>query len=396
MIKILAVDDEEIIIRGLADMLGRNEDMTVEGALSAEDGLKMLKENAYDAVISDYRLPGMDGIQFLKILRKKHPKMPFVIFTAHGEEKLAIEALNNGADFYLEKNSNPGLIYKALSNEIRIAVACRRAEENHLAIGRKLKKIIEFLPDATFVIDKNMKVEIWNQAMETMTHIKKDEILGKQICRDMLPCLDNNARAVLNDLFLNGGIDINKCFNRSPERGNVFTKMTAPSLYGGRGADINMKVGPYYDENGVVAGAIGTIHDITDLNRSMEKTDEISLQYRHLFNNANDAIFLFQWRDDNKPGKIIDVNDFAISVLGYSREEFLNMEVLDFNDECCLRDVPGIAKQIIEKGRSSFDMIHVARDGRRFLGNVSTRLLTINGRRAGLSIVRYDLREGNQ
>ena len=57
----------------------------------------------YDAIISDYQIPDMDGIEFLKKVRSSGNSIPFIIFTGKGREEVVIEALNAGADFYLQK-----------------------------------------------------------------------------------------------------------------------------------------------------------------------------------------------------------------------------------------------------------------------------------------------------
>ena len=92
--------------------------------------------NRYDAIISDYQMPGTNGIDFLKSLRSKGNKMPFILFTGRGREEVVIEALNSGADFYLQKGGNPDAQFIELEHKVREAVGrigrsgrCRENEE---------------------------------------------------------------------------------------------------------------------------------------------------------------------------------------------------------------------------------------------------------------------------
>ena len=61
----------------------------------------------YEVIVSDYQMPGMNGIEFLKRLRSQLGHIPFILFTGRGREEVAIEALNCGADFYLQKGGDP-------------------------------------------------------------------------------------------------------------------------------------------------------------------------------------------------------------------------------------------------------------------------------------------------
>jgi DNA-binding response OmpR family regulator len=81
----------------------------------------MLQLHPYDVIVADYLMPEMDGIEFLKGLRASGCTIPFIIFTGKGREDVAIEALNSGADFYLQKGGNPRSQFAELGNMIRQA-----------------------------------------------------------------------------------------------------------------------------------------------------------------------------------------------------------------------------------------------------------------------------------
>ena len=86
--------------------LERFGDMKVQVSKSAKDSLAVLHDQTFDAIIVDYDMPEINGIEFLKILRSKGDVTPVIIFTGVGREYAAIEALNNGANFYLKKGED--------------------------------------------------------------------------------------------------------------------------------------------------------------------------------------------------------------------------------------------------------------------------------------------------
>ncbi len=128
MISVLYVDDEPDLLSLGKIFLERKGEFTVETAISGEAALSLLSENRYDAVVSDYQMPGIDGIALLKMIREKDPVIPFILFTGRGREEIVIQAINNGADFYLQKGGNPAAQYFELMSKITQAVGKRQVE----------------------------------------------------------------------------------------------------------------------------------------------------------------------------------------------------------------------------------------------------------------------------
>ena len=104
-------------------------DFRIETTGSAPEAIEKIQNTSYDAIVSDYQIPGMDGIVFLKEVRSRFGDIPFILFTGKGREEIAIEAINNGADFYLQKGGDPESQFAELAHKIRKAVERRRAIE---------------------------------------------------------------------------------------------------------------------------------------------------------------------------------------------------------------------------------------------------------------------------
>ena len=152
MISLLYVDDEPDLLDLCKLFLEREGDFSVVTVTSAKEGLRILTEGMIDAIVSDYQMPGIDGIDFLKQVRADFKDIPFILFTGKGREEVVIEAIENGADFYLQKGGEPVVQFTELANHIRHTVSRRRAEQEVLKSKKQVTDIIDFLPDATLAV----------------------------------------------------------------------------------------------------------------------------------------------------------------------------------------------------------------------------------------------------
>jgi len=128
-VRVLCIDDEPELLKIARLFLEKDGIFAVETLTSATEALEHLDTNQYDAIVADYAMPGMDGIAFLKALKAQGNTTPVIIFTGRGREEVVIEALNNGADFYLQKGGAPNAQFTELSKKIHYAVSRKRAEE---------------------------------------------------------------------------------------------------------------------------------------------------------------------------------------------------------------------------------------------------------------------------
>lgn len=119
IIRVLHVEDEVVDSELTQLFLKRKgHNFKITAVTSAEDALKMLEKDSFDAIISDYRMPGMNGAEFLEEVRKKGNKIPFIIFTGKGDEKVAMDAVNKGANRYLKKDEKPAVLFDTLARYI--------------------------------------------------------------------------------------------------------------------------------------------------------------------------------------------------------------------------------------------------------------------------------------
>lgn len=129
MYHVLYVDDEPILLAVAKLLLEETGEFSLTTVTSAVEALAIMHKVSYDAVVSDYQMPGMDGIRFLKDIRTIYEDLPFILFTGRGREDVVIEAINNGADAYLQKGGDPESEFAELSHTIKKAVARKRAAD---------------------------------------------------------------------------------------------------------------------------------------------------------------------------------------------------------------------------------------------------------------------------
>ncbi|PSQ10514.1 hypothetical protein BRC93_09280 [Halobacteriales archaeon QS_5_70_15] len=126
-IRVLHVDDDPAFVKLTARLLEREDDrLEVTGMTGAEAGLDAFEAEPFDCVVSDYDMPGRDGLAFLEAIRERDEAVPFVLFTGEGNERVAGEAISAGVTDYLQKGAGDDQ-YAVLANRVTNAVVAYRA-----------------------------------------------------------------------------------------------------------------------------------------------------------------------------------------------------------------------------------------------------------------------------
>lgn len=175
IIKILLVDDQEDLLEITRLFLEKGGDISVETSNSPIKALELVQEKKYDAIVSDYEMPKMDGIEFLKTIKKIGIEKPFIIFTGRSREDVVIEALNSGADFYLQKGSEPKIQFAELRNMIHQAVMRKRVEEALIQSETNYKTLVECTCDSIYMVDKNGRYLFLNSHHKDRLGITDDD-----------------------------------------------------------------------------------------------------------------------------------------------------------------------------------------------------------------------------
>jgi PAS domain S-box-containing protein/putative nucleotidyltransferase with HDIG domain len=155
----------------------------------------------------------------------------------------------------------------------------KRAEEARRESERRLADIIDFLPDATFAVDARGCVIAWNRAIEEMTGVPKEEMIGKGDYEYALPFY-GRRRPILIDFIFRWDEDIRKQYSFINKDGEILTTETSVPMVKGQARILWGKAAPLYDARGRIAGAIESIRDITERKEAEERLNEVVANMR--------------------------------------------------------------------------------------------------------------------
>lgn len=120
MIKILIADDHAIVRKGLRNIVDDDGQMQVVGeAKSGAELLNLVREISADVVILDISMPGRNGLETLKDIKRERPSLPVIILSIHPEDQYAVRALKAGAAGYMTKESAPEELVEAIKKACR-------------------------------------------------------------------------------------------------------------------------------------------------------------------------------------------------------------------------------------------------------------------------------------
>lgn len=267
MFSILYVDDEPALLELGRLFIEQSGEFRVAVMASAQEALDSPAIATYDAIVSDYQMPGMNGIEFLKAVRERYGDIPFILFTGRGREEVVIEAINNGADFYLQKGGDPTAQFAELEHKIRQAVRRKEAERLQRESERRLADIIDFLPDAMFAIDKSGRVIAWNRAVENLTGVSASEMVGKGD-HECAVAFYSERRSMLLDMIFKPDVSIQKYYTNVVYHGSAISAETNLAAPKGRPVNLMVKASPLYNQEGEVTGAIEIARDISALKKT--------------------------------------------------------------------------------------------------------------------------------
>jgi PAS domain S-box-containing protein len=218
----------------------------------------------------------------------------------------------------------------ARANEaLRAEIAERRQTEDQLrAAQRQLSEIIEFLPDATLVIDKGRRVIAWNKAIEEMTGACKEDVIGKGNYAYAVPFYGEPRPIAIDLAFLDDRETAQKYTCTEKVGDIIYAEVFIPSLYEGRGAYIWCKTSPLYSSEGVVIGAIESIRDITERKWAEQETRE-QLHFLQVLINAIPAPIFYK----DPEGIYQGCNNAFASMFGMIKEDIIGKSVFGVSPE---------------------------------------------------------------
>ncbi|SEH12989.1 PAS domain S-box-containing protein [Natronorubrum sediminis] len=276
-ISVLCVDDDPDVRALTTTALERTgEEFTVVTAGCGHDALSRLTErDRIDCVVSDYDMPGMDGLELLDAVRDRDPELPFILFTGKGSEEIASDAISAGVTDYLQKGSGIDQ-YTVLVNRIENAVDRYRTSRAQRRSERELERyrtLVESNTDPMYVLDSDGICTVANEAFCRLVETDREAVVGTHI----------------SDLISRDGLERGAKTVRQLRQGNSTSTRYEVSL----GRNDNRWVGEanlamVTDEDGNMTGSTAVIRDITDRKRREREL----IQYEEIIQLAPISLFI--------------------------------------------------------------------------------------------------------
>ncbi|WGI16927.1 PAS domain S-box protein [Methanonatronarchaeum sp. AMET-Sl] len=365
-ISVLLVDDEPGFLDLAKEFIETGEkDFIVYTASSAEEGIELLREHEFDCIVSDYQMPGMDGLDFLDFVRNElNLDIPFIMFTGKGREEVAMNALNLGADRYLQKGGAPKSQYEVLAEAIKQEYESYKTEIELERSEREKKLILDSTSDLIAYLDTEMNILWANKAAARSVDRKPGEIEGCK-CYEVWHGREDPCQRCPVLKALDTG---------KKHQGEV----ESPD-----GRYWLISANPVKNSDGEVIGVVEATQDITDLKVVIKKLEESKKEYKSVLDSMNESIWLIDLK-----GNIIEVNETAVEKLGYSRDELLSMGTSQIDGSLSKIEVKDKLNKVIEEGADVFETTHKNSDGEIIPVEVSLSLINYRGDKAVLSVVR--------
>jgi diguanylate cyclase (GGDEF)-like protein/PAS domain S-box-containing protein len=300
-----------------------------------------------DVLLLDYRLPGLDALDIVKVLRQERGlDIPMVLVTGHGSEEVATQALRLGVDDYLVKHE--GYLYQlpTVLEKAHNQAQLRQSEARYHSLFENNHAIMLLIdPKDGQIVDANPAAcAFYGYGLEGLRNMKISDI-------NILPL--EEVRKV-----------IKRCLAMEQNHFRFRHR-----LAGGEIRDIEAFIGPIKFASQRLLYAI--IHDITDRIRAEE-----SLRLaRFCIDQASIAIFRI-----DEEGRILEANDQACSSLGYSRDELCGMTVSDIDADFELARWREHRKKIPDTGSATIETRHRRKDGTIFPVEVTVNYLDYEGK----------------
>ncbi len=240
---------------------------------NAKEALEELENNYYSAIIADYLMPGMNGLELLRTLRKKDDDTPFIIFTGKGKEEVAMEALNLGADGYIQKGDDPRTQYTFMAQTIKQVVEMHQSNMSLERSEKEKSVILNSISEHVVHMDSD-GIIIWaNRAATESVGLKAGDIVGEK-CHELW--FNRSERCE--------GCPLPKAAETVSRIDSILSPNNERIWY--------VRVEPVLSDEGEIIGFLEIKDDITDKTKTKEALLDSVEKFRVLVEAAPSAIFI--------------------------------------------------------------------------------------------------------
>jgi PAS domain S-box-containing protein len=198
-LKILLVDDEEVVLNATCDYLTACFSFEIDTAVSGEEALTKLSNTQYDAIIADYKMEVMNGLDLLSVIREKGDQTPFIIFTGKGREEVVIASFEQGADGYVQKGGEIRSQFADLAQKVKTIVHSKRAARALIDQDKRHLMLFETMEQGVIYQDSEGIIIEANPAAERILGVPYDQLIGRSLDDSGWTIIDENNTPVCAD-----------------------------------------------------------------------------------------------------------------------------------------------------------------------------------------------------
>ena len=184
---VLYVDDDCALLDVCKRYFDRRGSIAITCATSAAEAIDLLKTRSFAVIISDYQMPGMNGIDLLVHLRLKADPTPFILFTGISSEEIVIGALNNGATYYLQKQGSPKVLFSELEHKIQEAIRRQSAKLALKESEARYRAVFENSVTAMVIHEEDLTISRCNDAFLQMTRWERSDVEKRKNLTEIIP-----------------------------------------------------------------------------------------------------------------------------------------------------------------------------------------------------------------
>jgi len=347
-IDVLHVDDDPSVLDLTEAYLERElESVAVTSVTEPSVVLDRLDEAAFDCVVSDYDMPGTDGLELFEAIHAEHHQLPFVLYTGKGSEEIASQALNAGVTGYFQKGGPEQL--RRLANRVEQAVTEYRTRE----IADRYSTVIDALGYPVYVVDETGVFRFVNEPFADLTGYDREEIVGSK------PSLIKDDDAVeeaehrLGRVLSGSGPDVERfSVDIVPKEGEPIPCRD------------HMAALPYEGE--CFEGSVGILRDVS---AERERREELETKTRAL----DEAPVGITITDPDLPDNpMVYVNDRFVEMTGYDRDDAVGVNCRFLQGEDTDEEpVSRLREAIDAREPESVELLNYRKDGTPFWNRVS-------------------------
>jgi len=306
-VSVLLVDDEPDFAHLVAEQLSAgNGDLAVDVSTDAESAFDRLSGSEYHCVVSDYEMPGTDGLELLETVREHRPELPFILFTGKGSEEIASEAISAGVTEYMQKTTDPEQ-FEVLENRVRNTVEKYRTERQLERAETRYRRLVEqnltgiyILQEGEIVYANPKSAKIFGYGQEEFVGMTAFDIVDEQDHEKLAESLEKRESGEIEEMnYTLTGV------RKSGERFEF-------EVHSGR---IEYEGAP---------AILGSLVDVTEQKAYERELEE----YRELVETVGDPMYVL-----DRDGHVVKTNGAMAEMLGSDRESLVGSHASQFVPE---------------------------------------------------------------